>query len=233
MLVCHVRIEVIEQRINKGRGMSAEDLALFLRKKMGEQRSNNTEMVRRTGISRRTWYRLLNADIDEARLSTLVKLANALDVNVTQLMDVYFGYRHKATKNPKTNTPSTNLPSNSLITVGQTFVKVWELKNTSICQWQGLVLKCIDDHLDIQLVDRAGSEAPSVSMLKPENNQIEIPDTPIGGVIKVSVSFLAPDTPCTTVSHWRFYQDEEMLQGQSFPILDCLIKVVTPECNVR
>lgn len=65
--------------------MSAEDLALFLRQKMGEKKTTNMDMVRLTKISRRTWYRLVNADIEEAKLSTLIKLANALDTNVTEL----------------------------------------------------------------------------------------------------------------------------------------------------
>lgn len=70
--------------------MSADDFAIFLREEMGRQRVNNTEMVRRTNISRRTWYRLLDADIKEAKLSTMMKLANGLNVSVEDLIQVYF-----------------------------------------------------------------------------------------------------------------------------------------------
>ena len=70
--------------------MSAEDFAVYLREEMGRQRVNNTEMVRKTNISRRTWYRLLDADIKEVRLSTLMKLASGLNVSVEDLIQIYF-----------------------------------------------------------------------------------------------------------------------------------------------
>lgn len=92
--------------------MSAEDLALFLRKKMGEQCTTNTEMVRRTGISRRTWYRLLNSDIEEAKLSTLIKLANALNVSVTQIVQIYFSRGSFSTKVAKGHAIRANLSVN-------------------------------------------------------------------------------------------------------------------------
>ena len=70
--------------------MSAEDLSRCLREKMGQQRTNNTEMARQANISRRTWYRLLDSDIEESKMSTLLKLSKVLDISITELIHIYF-----------------------------------------------------------------------------------------------------------------------------------------------
>lgn len=70
--------------------MSALDLAHHLREQLGTLGMTITEASVRSGISRQTWHRLLQADIDEAKLSTLVKVANVLETHVITLLTVYF-----------------------------------------------------------------------------------------------------------------------------------------------
>ena len=50
--------------------MSALDLAHHLRAQLEALGMTITEASARSGISRQTWHRLLQADIDEAKLST-------------------------------------------------------------------------------------------------------------------------------------------------------------------
>ena len=70
--------------------MSALDLAHHLRAQLEALGMTITEASARSGISRQTWHRLLQADIDEAKLSTLVKVANVLETHVLTLLTVYF-----------------------------------------------------------------------------------------------------------------------------------------------
>lgn len=70
--------------------MSAEDLARFLRRRMGEMKLTNSDVAARANIARQSWYRLLNAEIEEAKLSTLVRLAEALGVSVMVLLQLYY-----------------------------------------------------------------------------------------------------------------------------------------------
>ena len=73
--------------------MSALDLANYLRNQLDSLGITVTEAAIRSSISRQTWYRLLHADIDEARLSTLVKVADVLETHVLTLLTVYFQKR--------------------------------------------------------------------------------------------------------------------------------------------
>lgn len=70
--------------------MSAQAVSAFLRRTMLRQGLNNSQVASRAGISRQTWYNLLNADIKEAKLSTIMNVAKALDVSPNVLTDIYF-----------------------------------------------------------------------------------------------------------------------------------------------
>lgn len=73
--------------------MSAQALSLFLRQQMRRRGLSNTEVASRANISRQTWYNLLNSEIKETRLSTLVSVAEVLEVRPLYLLDIYFGGR--------------------------------------------------------------------------------------------------------------------------------------------
>ncbi len=70
--------------------MSAQTLAQFLRARMNERGLNNSQIATRAGISRQTWYNLLNAQIKEAKFSTLIQVCKVLEVHPMELMEVYF-----------------------------------------------------------------------------------------------------------------------------------------------
>ncbi|MDD5392607.1 MAG: helix-turn-helix transcriptional regulator [Thiothrix sp.] len=70
--------------------MSAQALSAFLLQQMRKQGLSNIDVAKRAKISRQTWYNLLNADIKEVRLSTIISIAEVLGVLPLQLLDVYF-----------------------------------------------------------------------------------------------------------------------------------------------
>ncbi|MEB4591845.1 helix-turn-helix transcriptional regulator [Candidatus Thiothrix sp. Deng01] len=71
--------------------MSAKDLADYLRHRVGSLGFSKSEAARRADISRQTWYRLLNAEISDAKLSTLIRLAEALETTPLHILQIYFG----------------------------------------------------------------------------------------------------------------------------------------------
>ncbi|OQX04145.1 MAG: hypothetical protein BWK73_37140 [Thiothrix lacustris] len=73
--------------------MSAITLSSFLRQQLREQKLSNTELAQRARISRQTWYNLLNADVKEAKLSTLMNVAKVLKLHPMALLDMYFNDR--------------------------------------------------------------------------------------------------------------------------------------------
>lgn len=71
--------------------MSAKDLADYLGQRVARLGISKSEVARRADISRQTWYRLLSEDITDAKLSTMVRLAEALETTPMFLLNIYFG----------------------------------------------------------------------------------------------------------------------------------------------
>lgn len=73
--------------------MSAHDVAHFLKKKADESGLTHTEITRRAAVSRQTWYKLLNGEVQEAKFSTLVRISRTLRTHPMELIGLYFGSR--------------------------------------------------------------------------------------------------------------------------------------------
>lgn len=71
--------------------MSSKDLADYLGQRVARLGLSKSEVARRADISRQTWYRLLSADITDAKLSTMIRLAEALETTPMHLLRLYFG----------------------------------------------------------------------------------------------------------------------------------------------
>lgn len=71
--------------------MSSKDLADYLEQRVATLGISRSEVARRADISRQTWYRLLSADLTDAKLSTIMRLAEALETTPLHLLRVYLG----------------------------------------------------------------------------------------------------------------------------------------------
>ncbi len=71
--------------------MSAKDLADYLNDRTIRLGLSKAKAARRAEVSRQTWYRLLNAEINEAKLSTLIRLAESLETTPLHILRIYFG----------------------------------------------------------------------------------------------------------------------------------------------
>ncbi len=70
--------------------MSAKNLADYLNQRVVMLGLSKSEAARRADISRQTWYRLLGAEITDVKLSTVLRLAEALETPPMQLLRIYF-----------------------------------------------------------------------------------------------------------------------------------------------
>lgn len=218
--------------------MSAEDLAAYLRRRMAEKRLNNSTVALRAGISRRTWYRLLNAEIEEAKLSTLIRLAHTLDSSVSTFLKIYFnGEKINQTKEANTRgiISDINYPPNSLIYINTSFIKKWKVINTTKSNWKYFKLKTIDEELYIKIKKDQERNQSIIStdvlltspVLTPKISLIALPDVAPGQSVEISVEFTAPDAPGTVVSNWQIVdENNKPLQSKTPYILQCIVNVV-------
>ena len=71
--------------------MSAKDLANYLEQRVAMLGLSKSEAARRADISRQTWYRLFSADVTDAKLSTMVSLAEALETTPCIYYALFWG----------------------------------------------------------------------------------------------------------------------------------------------
>ncbi|MGB3917399.1 helix-turn-helix transcriptional regulator [Thiothrix litoralis] len=71
--------------------MSSKDFADYLGQRVARLGLSKSEVARRADISRQTWYRLLSAEVTDAKLSTMARLAEALETTPLHLLSIYFG----------------------------------------------------------------------------------------------------------------------------------------------
>lgn len=70
--------------------MSAQDFADYLNQRLEALDLSKSTVARRADISRQTWYRLAQADIQDIKISTIIRLANALETDPMHLLAIYF-----------------------------------------------------------------------------------------------------------------------------------------------
>lgn len=218
--------------------MAALELAHYLRKRLDVLGLSVKEVALRSGVSRQSWHKLLNADVDEARLTTLTKVADVLETHAVHLVRLYC-YGASLPQRPSLNTglkrfdtgfiADITYPDNSLVYVGQEFEKVWELVNLGSEAWRNWRLTCIDDYLKVEtLVGSHNCTQPDRQCgLMPLMVSVPIPNTLPGEHVRVAVKFRAPSLPCSVISHWKSVNAEGDFVFPELTGLWCQVKVVT------
>ena len=205
------------------------ELAAFIDLHASKNKLSKTELAKRSGISRQSLYKIINGDVRQTYISTMVSLANALRVHPISLMQkafVEWGYdtpKEIAERRDTGFVGDITFPDNSLVKTGQRFEKVWEVQNLGTLPWQGCSLKCLDAE-DIML--DAGPKPVSVGLV-PEQRLVPIPTVNPGGTIRISVVFTAPSVPATVYSYWKMVDDQGQFCFPSRTGLYCLVRVVT------
>ena len=212
--------------------MSKLDLADLLSYQIEKININRSQLAKKAGISRQTLYKLLNAEIEEAKLSTLVKLSHALQLPPIDVMKVFFNSSSLQT-NKTDNTDNTGFigdityPDNSLVSPNQIFTKTWSVKNTGNTVWKNRKLICVDNRIMITPRKSNDIHVAKERGLIPLASEIKIPTTKPNETIELSVQFRAPTYPCTTISYWKSVDEHGNLLLPEKEGLSCLVNVIS------
>jgi len=182
-------------------------------------------IAERANISRTAFYSILNGQVGEAKLSTIVHLAQALDIPPVELLKPYFNSLSSQAEF-EDQTPATidsgfiadvTYPDNAIVFTEQTFDKVWAVMNSGRTTWKNLYLECQDEASYLDDIPIG---------LQAVNTRVAIPETDPGEKVLVSVQLTAPMLPCSAISRWKAVDAEgNLVFPDKFPLY-CMVKVV-------
>lgn len=196
----------------------ANELENFILQRLQKLGMSKAELMRRAELSRTVYYNLIAGNTNQARLSTVFKLADALKLHPMRILrlivkDMEALSHTEATTLYKCDVTGfvqdVTIPDNALVAVNQVFVKTWEIQNLGKVPWIGRQLICVDE--PVQHVAQAGIAPFQSGLLVPDNRCIVIPDTLPEAHVLLSVQFTAPAHPCTVVSYWKMVDEEGKL----------------------
>lgn len=144
--------------------MRTQTFSDYLRQSIVNQKLSIKATAEKAGISRQNLHKILNGDIEQAKLSTFIKLAHALNEHPLDLFRAYFdksefppvvNKKKFASHHQHDNTEfiaDLTYPDYSLVNTGQTFKKQWRVQNSGEEVWENRKLICLDDQLSVHSV---------------------------------------------------------------------------------
>ena len=214
--------------------MGSEAFGAYLTQRAKKLGLTKKALAERAKISRQELYKLLNRDIQEAKLSTLIGLAKALEVHPIELIRKIFWEIKRPESSRKSKyygdysglVTDVTVPDNSIVTAGSVFEKIWRINNLGPVVWENRRLVCIDD--EIILFRKQGDDLIPLERdyLVPMEKEVPIATTGPGETVEIKVTFRAPILPCTTISYWKMVDENG---DYCFPQLEgvwCKVHVV-------
>jgi DNA-binding Xre family transcriptional regulator len=225
--------------------MSKQHFLSYINLLVANSPYNKTILAERARVSRQALHKLLSGEVEEAKLSTMINVAYALDVHPIELIRRFFlppnvtipdsrqqtadsDHYHLVQPDiqPKKRRSKVNdarfvtdlsYPDNSRVMMGEQFVKTWRLTNTGDLPWLGCKLVCQDEL----------SRYPGLPAgLVPDVDIIPISDTDAGDSVSISIRFTAPSLPSCVVSYWKLVDAEGKDLLNDTMLLHCLVQVI-------
>lgn len=177
-------------------------------------------------MSRQAVVKLLSGETRDPQITTVRALAFALQVSPIHL------FRLLLERNPidraiqsmalhdgdhSSFVADVTIPDGSLVAPGKRFEKIWDIQNTGRTEWVGRTLRCANFPSDQNVAELQ-------TFLRPDVDQIVVPDTSPGQVSRLTVWFTAPMIPCNCISVWKM---TDANGADCFPALSGLQCVVT------
>ena len=190
-----------------------------------------TEVSRRTGISRQTLYDLKSIPHKTPNLTTLINLADVIEVHPLCLLQFIFDANEINLESEKNLDRSAfirdlNYPDGALVFSRQKFEKIWEIQNLGNQIWENRFLQCQDE--EICAYTRLGEQLEIAPNLIPSQTRVAVPPTKPNEIARIAVNFTAPDTTGSVLSYWKMV----FADGTScFPAalgLWCKLRIITP-----
>ncbi|MFI3157587.1 MAG: NBR1-Ig-like domain-containing protein [Methylococcaceae bacterium] len=216
--------------------MPLYELSIYVKLRAETLGLSMAELARQTGISRQGLYGVLDGTTEQAKISTLIALAKALQVHPM----VLFRHLLHQLDLPKFSTTSSKyqfdasgfiqdvtIPDNTTVLTDQVFTKIWEIQNIGHVNWLGRKLVCMDRKADIPVVPDFIAAPETVRGLVPTRRVIDIPETLPGDSVVLSVEFTAPSYPCSVISYWKMTDEHEEICFPATEGLSCLVRVVS------
>jgi len=216
--------------------MAAIDLSNFLSARAKALKLPATIVSQRAGISRQTWYRLVNAEITHIRLETLERVADVLQVSLVDLAHLYIK-QQKLRNNAlvsKVHIYDTYpfvrriRPLDALINEDEIFEYQWKIINSSHHYWVNRRLICVDEKFHVRQKNRDGSLCTGrhYGGLEPQQNAINLPLTAPNEQVTVSVRFRASREPGTVISFWKMVNAKNENCFPEYAGLSCQVRII-------
>lgn len=212
--------------------MQKEEFAKYIRTRAKELGLSITKLAQLTGISRQSLYDLFSGTTEQAKLSTVISLANTLQVHPIHLFRHLLDqvespvYGKKEDGDAMEIVRDVTIPANSEVKVGKTFTKTWEIKNTGDKAWTGRKLVCMDQPIDPNYVPPRSKVVTTCRGLLPTVREVAVKDTKSGKTTTVSVELKAPNYPCSVLSHWKLTDEDGNICSLMTEGLSCYVQVV-------
>lgn len=216
--------------------MQKEEFAKYIRARAKELGMSITRLALESNISRQSLYDLFSGTTEQAKLSTVISLANTLQVHPIYLFRYLLGQaeypRYETTdsngnpSNMMTFIKDVTIPDNSRIKVGEVFTKTWEIKNTSKTTWVGNKLVCMDQSVDPSYVPPESDIVTTCRALIPTLREVPIKNTKPDKSVKISVEFKAPSYPCRVLSYWKMVDADGNICSSASEGLSCYVQIV-------
>lgn len=205
---------------------------VFVRQRSAQLGLSLAELCRRAGISRQTLYELERLPQKLPSLTTVVALAQALDVHPLRLLQFVFdmvpmkpAHRRAMAGDRSAFVADVTHPDGSTVSPGQRFLKVWALQNVGTVPWHGRALLCRDD--EVAIYDTGNAKVLVSPGLQPEQRSVPLPDVAPGDTVQVAVWFRAPSQPCSVVSYWKMVDAEGRICFPAAAGLWVMVRVVS------
>lgn len=195
----------------KSRVRSGESLNEFVRQHCAEHKITLDALAKMVGISRSTLYGLLREGGD-AKTMQWIKLANAMQVHYTILLQLKYGnFNAEGLGVPDALYDACafideTIPDGSIVVAGQRFVKTWTIQNAGNQLWEGRRLMCVD--LPIYGADTS-SDYYELYHMRPDVYQVSIPMVKSGEKTTIAVVFTAPKVSGRYISYWKMINDKD------------------------
>lgn len=172
-----------------------------------------------TGLARSTLYKILAGRSADPSVSTVQRLAVALQLSPMVLFRAFAelqnlprskGGSETSVVESRVNsgdivafTRDVTVPDHAAVVPGEQFEKSWEIQNLGQVPWVGRRFVRIDD--DLVIARRVGARLEEVlaSHLHSPARTMDVPFTAPGMPCRISMQFTAPMENCSVASLWR------------------------------
>lgn len=209
-----------------------QDLEAYIRQRCRTLSLSLSDLCRQAGISRQTLYECWSNNQSYPSLNTIVALSQVLEVHPLRLLQLVF---LRAELTPQSQAlpgdqsafvDDVTYPDGERLLTGQRFTKTWRLQNVGRIPWIGRQLACQDD--DLLVLYGCGQQLQLAQRLKPDVEQLPVPNTAPGQTVDLSITFTTPSIPCTVISYWKMLKPDGSFAFPESIGLWTRIKVVGP-----